>query len=168
MYELILSSKNNVYDLEKLIIRFEKLINKYAYKLKYEDAKQDLILQFIKIVKYMKLNNSMKNEAVLVSYLSKSIRNEYIRLSKQQSKINEVEVELNLDINYKDNIAEIEFDYITELLQKCLTEKEKTIISLIYIDGYKVSDISENMHISRQAVNQCKNRSLKKLKLFMS
>lgn len=34
-----------------LITRFEKLIRKYARKLQYEDAENDLILDFIELIK---------------------------------------------------------------------------------------------------------------------
>lgn len=113
----------------------------------------------------MKLEDNMKNEPILISYLGKSIRNEYIRLSKEKNKYNKVS--LNLDINTEDNITEVDFDYVSDLLNKCLTEKETSIMTLLFIKGYKVSDVSEVMHISRQAVNQCKNRSLMKLKEFI-
>lgn len=166
LYELILNSrKDGISSLEKLILKFEKLIKKYAYMLKYEDAEQDLILHFIKVIKYMKLNDSMKDEPILISYLSKSIRNEYIRLSKEKNKHNEIT--LNININTKNAITEFDFDYISDLLNKCLTEKETSIMTLLYIDGYKVSDVSEAMNISRQAVNQCKKRSLSKLRYFI-
>ncbi|CDM70387.1 Hypothetical protein CM240_3270 [Clostridium bornimense] len=132
--------------------------------LKYEDAKHDLILHFIKVIKNMPLNENMKSEPILISYLSKSIRNEYIRLSKEKSKYNELS--LNFDINTENNITEIDFDYVSDLLNECLTEKETSIMSLLYTDGYKVYDVSKVMHISRQTVNQCKNRSLLKLRNF--
>lgn len=57
---------------------------------------------------------------------------------------------------------ESEFEFI-ELL-KVLTEKECYIIKLIYCYGFSVSEIAQIMKISRQAVNKCKNRALKKLK----
>lgn len=163
LYELILlSRKDDISSLETLILKFQKLIKKYAYMLKYEDAEQDLILHFINVIKSMKLNDSMKNDPILISYLSKSVKNEYIRLSKQKNKLNEVALDIN--INNKNNATELDFDYISDLLNKCLTEKETSIMSLLYINGYKVSDVSKVMNISRQAVNQCKNRSLLKLR----
>lgn len=166
LYNLILENKHGDNSaLEELLSRFEKLIKKYAYMLKYEDAQNDLILHFIKVIKNLPLNENMKNEPILISYLNKSIRNEYIRLSKEKNKYNELS--LNLDINTENNITEIDFDYVSDLLNKCLTEKETSIMSLLYIDGYKVSDVSKVMHISRQAVNQCKKRSLSKLRYFI-
>ena len=166
LYDLILEDrKDNNLALEELILRFEKLIKKYAYMLKYEDAQNDLILHFIKVIKNISLNENMKNEPILISYLSKSIRNEYIRLSKEKQKYDNLP--LNLEIKTVNNLTEIDFDYVSDLLNGCLTKKEKAIMSLIYIDGYKVSDVSKVMHISRQAVNQCKNRSLSKLRYFI-
>ncbi len=40
-----------------LITRFEKLFRKYARKLQYEDAENDLILDFIELIKTLDVKN---------------------------------------------------------------------------------------------------------------
>lgn len=161
LYNLIISSKNNNCScLEVLLERFDKLIIKYARLLDYEDAKQDLILHFIKTVKSMKINDSMDSDPILVSYLHKTIKNEYIRLSKAKTKYSFSE--LNLDIIT--DSQELEIDYFSELFDKYLTKKESDILTLLFKKGYTVTEVSKLIDISRQAVNQCKNRSLIKLR----
>ncbi len=161
LYNLIVLSKNNNCScLETLLDKFDKLISKYARLLDYEDAKQDLILHFIKTVKSMKLNNSMNSDPILVSYLHKTLKNEYIRLSKAKAKYSFSE--LNLDIIT--DSEEMEFDYFDELFDKYLTNKESNILTLLFKKRYTVTEVSKAMNISRQAVNQCKNRSLLKLR----
>ncbi|WP_253199777.1 hypothetical protein [Clostridium gasigenes] len=46
-----------------------------------EDTKQNLIISLIRIVDTISINNSWKDKALL-GYISKSLKNEYIRLSK--------------------------------------------------------------------------------------
>ena len=55
-------------------------------------------------------------------------------------------------------------EYDDELFDKYLTNKESNILTLLFKKGYTVTEVSKAMNISRQAVNQCKNRSLLKLR----
>ena len=50
-----------------------------------------------------------------------------------------------------------------ELLQKSLTKPEFTVIRMIYYIGYTVAETATYCGVSRQAVNQMRNRALKKL-----
>ncbi len=45
---------------------------------------------------------------------------------------------------------------------KVLTKKEAYIMKLLYVYYLSVSEVADYMKISRQAVNQSKNRALKK------
>ena len=47
---------------------------------------------------------------------------------------------------------------------KVLIEKESYVMKLLYVYYLSVSEVSDYMKISRQAVNQAKNRALKKIK----
>ena len=47
---------------------------------------------------------------------------------------------------------------------KVLTKKEAYIMKLLYVYYLSVSEVADYMKISRQAVNQSKNRALKKIK----
>ena len=45
-----------------------------------------------------------------------------------------------------------------------MTEKEEYIMKLIYINYLSISEVADYMGVSRQAINQAKNRAIGKLK----
>jgi len=47
-----------------------------------------------------------------------------------------------------------------------LTEREKKIINLYYLEGYKDEEIAKLYGINRQNVNRQRKRGLSKLKIF--
>lgn len=147
----------------KIIDIFNPLLIKYSRLLYGEDTKQDLIIHLISVVNKINFDNkNLCEDSAIVGYVAKSIRNEYIRLSKKINKIllNELELNLEIEIEYDD------FDSEFEMLDtfKVLTEKEAYVMKLIYIHYLSISEVSDYMKISRQAVNQAKNRALKKIK----
>ncbi len=155
----------------ELIDRFQPLLKKYAAKLKYEDAYEDIILFFIEFIKYFNLKsmNSLKDE-VIVSYINTSIINFY---NKKIQKLIERKKEIIISDLTREQIyyAEVRLakedktDIFTELgIEKKLNQNECRIIYLVYIEGYSVAEIARYLDKSRQAVNQLKHRALKKLK----
>ena len=80
----------------------------------------------------------------------------------KNDKIKNSEVELNLEIE----IGYEEFDSEVEVLNlfEVLTEKEEYIMKLIYINYLSISEVADYMGVSRQAINQAKNRAISKLK----
>ena len=103
----------------------------------------------------------LKNKEI-VGYVAKAIRNEYINLSKKVDRLRLNEVELNLDIEIGYEECEYEFEILD--MFKVLSRKECFIMRLLYIHYLSISEVADYMKISRQAVNQAKNRALKKLK----
>ena len=49
---------------------------------------------------------------------------------------------------------------------KLLTQREKEIISLYYLEGYKDEEIARLYGINRQNVNRQRKRGISKLKIF--
>jgi len=47
-----------------------------------------------------------------------------------------------------------------------LTIKERNIISLYYLEGYKDEEIAKIYSVCRQSVNESRQRGIKKLKYF--
>ncbi len=72
------SKKNDKKSLLELVERFNPLINKYSRMLNYEDAKNDLTEHFIVTIKQMPL----MTEAKELNYIKTSVKNNYIKLSK--------------------------------------------------------------------------------------
>ena len=169
LFELanIIQSKEQGYKkaILKLIKRFQPLIKKYSYLLYYEDSQSELTLTFIETLYKIPIDNPrFKQDQYIISYISKSIRNNYIHLSKKRNQLYYYESPINLDIaedSYQINIGDKL--YIKDLLS-LLTEREKEIINLKYFKEYSDIEISKKIGISRQAVNKTKNRALKKMR----
>jgi RNA polymerase sigma factor (sigma-70 family) len=49
-----------------------------------------------------------------------------------------------------------------------LNDKEKDIISLVYLKGYTFDEVANMYNVSRQMINTYASRSLKKLKEYAS
>ncbi len=163
IYKEIFKYRNgNKNSLENVINTFNLLINKFSRILDGEDTKQDLIVHLIRVVNNISLDNKcFFEDKIIFSYLSKSIRNEYIKLSQKTDKIklNEKNLDLDIEIGYE------EFESELELLDlfNILSDKESYIMKLIYVHYLSISEVADFMGVSRQAINQSKNRSLKKL-----
>lgn len=85
LYNLVQMSQNG--DTEaclEIIRRFKPLIKKYGYKLGYDDAYSDLILELIEVVYKLpiKRNNSVNSDKYIIGYINSSIKHKYIYLSK--------------------------------------------------------------------------------------
>lgn len=162
MFEKIVKyKKGDEKALLEIIKMFNPLIMKYARLLDEEDTKQDLTLNLIKVMKKIPTDKKLKNKEI-VGYVAKAIRNKYIDLSKKNDRVKINEVELNLDIEIGYEECEYEFEILD--MFKVLSKKEYYIMRLLYIHYLSVSEVADYMKISRQAVNQTKNRALKKIK----
>lgn len=164
--KLIIAKTGDSDHIEAFINLFSNIINKYSHKLNGDDTKQDLNILLIHIINRIPINKiSFYEDKAILAYISKAIKNEYIRLSKKNSKITSNEIYINEDVNLLYENQSYDIDVIDII--KDLTLKEQTIIRMIFIEGFTVSDVSTHMKISRQAVNQSKNRAIKKLKYYI-
>ena len=159
--KLIEYREGNNNSLLEIIEIFNPLISKYSRLLDKEDTRQDLIIHLIKVLNNIPIDNKrvLKNKEI-IGYIAKSIRNEYIKLSKKRDKIRLNEMELSLDIKISHEDCKTEFEILD--MFKVLTKKEAYIMKLLYVYYLSVSEVADYMKISRQAVNQSKNRALKK------
>ena len=130
----------------------------------YKNGNKEIFREIINVFNPLinKLSKSVNGEDTRQDLLSKALKYEYIKLSKKNDKIKNREVELNLEIE----IGYEEFDSEVEVLNlfEVLTEKEEYIMKLIYINYLSISEVADYMGISRQAINQAKNRAISKLK----
>lgn len=163
---IIKAKRKDNESIHNILIIFENIINKYSRLLDGEDTKQDLNLFLIKLINNINLDsNSQYNNKQLLSYISKSLKNEYIRLSKKKCKIHMFE---QLDDDKITNKS-INLDTNIEILDTLnhLTEYERWILSQIFFSGYTVNELSKTLRKSRQSVNQVKKRALDKLKIVI-
>lgn len=172
LYETILSyqagDKECAWD---VIQQFNPLLKKYAYFLGCEDGYEELSVQLLSMLKKINLSSfTSKNDAVLISYIQKTVHNAYIQLSKKKNKYQRLVLwdDLNpFDAAYCElNNSRVDSyeRVILQDLKKILNRNEYTVISLLYLEGLSVAEIAKRAKKTRQAINQTKNNALKKLR----
>lgn len=155
----------------KLIEKFNPILKKYAYSLHYEDAYDDLLVDFIELLFNLspeKIKN--KDDGCIISYLTTSIHNSYVKKLIKMKQLRNFIIYSDLsekELYYIDSLTATNDSYRNtdlDLLKKILTNPEFLIIKMIFYAGYSVSETANAIGITRQAVNQMKNRALKKIK----
>ena len=132
---------------------FDNIINKYSRKLNGEDTKQDLYVFLIKLINNIdELSIVNYEDKQVLSYFSKSLKNEYIRLSKKNDRRKN-----NEDYNCEDrvwgyNFIESNIEVVDSI--KNLNNYEKKIIKMVVLNGYSVSEVAKKTGKSRQAISQ--------------
>ncbi len=138
--------------------RFSRLIDHYARKLGGATARLDLWEFLFEL-------QSERGE-LADPYIAVCLRNEYIKLSKAEQKHRAYqEMFADLASSFDPNI-DLRIDIATAL--QGLSKLQRDILSLHFYGGYSVEEIAQSKRISRQAVNSCKLRALKKIKLEIS
>ena len=157
--------------MESLISKFEPLINKYSRLLNTEDAKNELVLDFIVLIQAIHLEQLYSlSDAYAVGCISKAVKFAYIKHSKKLAEerdnvsfiadLNEG-LKSRMSTNKDDFSALIANSYLFD--SPAINECEKSILKMIFINGYSAAEIARIEHITRQAVNQMKKRALEKL-----
>lgn len=156
-----------------LIRSFEHLMRKYAYQLHYEDAFSDLVISFIEVIYIIKIEDfAKKGDGALVNYITESIKHTFFKLSKRANIISSKEQCIS-DLTesqqfYMENAPAPEESHLSQfklmLSGSHLTKTEEDVIIRFFFWGDSIGEIAKRMKISRQSVNQTKNRAIKKLK----
>lgn len=164
IFKIIDVKKNNKDEsMLDILAIFDNIINKYSRKLNGEDTKQDLYVFLIKLINNIdELTIINYEDKQVLSYFSKSLKNEYIRLSKKNDRRKN-----NEDYNCEDrvwgyNFIESNIEVVDSI--KNLNNYEKKIIKMVVLNGYSVSEVAKKTGKSRQAISQVKNRAISKLK----
>ena len=154
-----------------LIEKFNPLLKKYAYKLSYDDAYNDLLLNFIELLHNMQIENiHNKSEGSVISYICTSVHSSYVKRLIEVKRLRNLLLYSDLNDNelyYVESISatnDVYQEYELSFIKNILTKQELTVICMIYFTGYTVTEIASFYGTSRQAVNQMKNRALKKLR----
>lgn len=158
--ELVSSATNdgNSDAVAKIIEKFEPSIKKYANILDYYGAESDLIIGLIESIYKLKPERIASfEEAQVISYIAKIIRNKSIDLNRAYIKKPE-EILLNEYAEVKcDNI---ELEATAKSLLELLNEKQRFVIIMRYYYGYSDKEIGIMLGISRQAVNKIHRKAL--------
>lgn len=111
---------------------FDNIINKYSRKLNGEDTKQDLYVFLIKLIKNIdELSIVNYEDKQVLSYFSKALKNDYIRLSKKNDRRKN-----NEDYNYEEIVWGYDFiESNIEVLDSInnLNNYEKNIIKMVVV-----------------------------------
>ena len=174
--DLIVQSKAGDTDATMTLInKFNPLLKKYEYKLFYEDAYNDLLVDFIELIHTIKLDHMRnRDEGSLISYISKTIYDSYIKRSMYLKKNHNLVFYSDLSDRKSEYVeaesATTDTYFTKELfdLNKVMTKSEIAITKMLYMQGYTVKEVASDLGITRQAVNQMKKRILKKLKNLYS
>jgi len=158
-----------------LIKKFNPLLKKYAGKLNYEDAYDDLVIEFLQILHDMQIDHIRnKNEGIIISYIAACLHSSYVKLLIKIQHIHnfilysELSDEELYNIESKTAINDSYSDDDISYIKAVLTNPETQIILYIYFKQYTVAEIAKLYGVSRQAINQTKTRALKKLKYLVS
>lgn len=161
-------------ELVALIEKFDRLLKKYARLLRYEDALNDLQLDFIVLIKNIRLERLQYcNDGVLVNYIVRAVKNSYISHSKRAGAVDHTEigfsdlseeqmymVEGQNSVSGTDDFQEL----MAHIPRGTLTDRETLIIIREFYMGMSSAEISNDLKVSRQSINQTKQKALKKLK----
>lgn len=162
LIESIQKEDNSV--IKEIIAIFSSQLESYSKKLDGDDTYQDLLVFLFLLIKNLCLEKiNTKTEQVLLAYISKSLRHEYIRLSRIRTALRSQETStytLPVQPPLDDNTAPTAINDLLGLLRP----KEEAIVRLIYFYGFSVQEISLRQHVSRQAINKIKIRALRKLR----
>lgn len=164
--DLVQDAKTDKQSMYLLLQQFRSLINKYSRVLKYEEAKTDIIIAFIEMIKVIDLDK-LQHDGEIVNYIHKTMKNKKVDLFRKNilSKTNN-ELVINEDIIADDNVNYIESNImINDILDK-LSKKQRIVLKRKLFFHYSDRDIAEDLKISRQAVNRIKNRGIKKIKQY--
>lgn len=152
----------------ELVSHFNNLLRKYANYLRYEDAYNDLLVFFLELIQGDAIKSiTGKDDKIITSYIYKSVRSKYIKLSKafanKQIPFSDLSderlyyIESQMSYTVEDGIAQYWSDSI-------LSDTESKVLHFIYEYGHSVQDTAKILGVSRQAVNQTKLRAIKKVK----
>jgi DNA-directed RNA polymerase specialized sigma subunit len=125
-----------------------------------KDYTQDLYLQLLENLDSFAAKEDPAR--LLTQFLQSKKPNNNTSLPKDEILFNELPEE-TIICTPKDKEAQLDYDYITKLLQKILNEIEFSIVSE-RADGTLFKTIAETLELSSQRVEQLYNRALKKIK----
>lgn len=165
-----MSQYHNEYATNYLIEKFMPLISKLTFKLKYDEAKTDLVIAFIELIDNIKLYNfEENNEGALVKYIQSSLNRRSIDLYRKNVLNNIQHLELNettiSDCPMDSILDKILVDSILHI--STLTEKQKNILVERYIKNNSDSEIAYDLNISRQAVYENRKKAINTIRTFL-
>ncbi|RNB55012.1 sigma-70 family RNA polymerase sigma factor [Brevibacillus gelatini] len=67
----------------------------------------------------------------------------------------------------QETVQNVDGLFVKELLRQLPSEKERYVIRKVVLEGFTAREVGEELNMGERGVNQCKNRSLKKLRNYL-
>lgn len=156
----------------KLIEKFMPLLKKYAFRLHYEDAFEDLQLDFLASIQSIDLSKLRRQEDdVLVKYIQNAIYHAYTKRLKSYLYTQKRVIPFcsmsdtqKQSIEYANASCDFYFELTFDDFKNILTPKEFMVVIKYFLYGQSIISIAAFCNISRQAANQAKLSAFNKLK----
>lgn len=147
-----------------IFAEFEGLLHHYSLKCQAEDTFEELTVFLLELLYKVDISRFQQTTGEgLKRYIAVSLRNKYIALSKAGT-------DLKKNNQFLDDFVSLEPDFLEEYIflegLNELTEKQRKIIIFKYLHNYTNNEIAKILKISRQAVNQIKNRAVETLREY--
>lgn len=158
--------QNDAECFEEIFKRFLPLLKKYSSSFyDRDDAFDALAHSFVLCLYQMPLQNDrFKQEGIIISYISTTVRNRYYSLCKEEAKVVHTTCsyeELQLKSNDEDLLEDEHFLLLS--LKEHFNESEIELIKKKIFWNYKDAEIAKLQGISRQAVNKKIHKLIRKL-----
>lgn len=125
-----------------LITKFNPLLKKYAYKLNYEDAYNDLLTDFISLLRNIQLEHIKdQSEGSMVSYIRTSVHNCYVKRLIIIKQLRNILFYSDLKENEHYHVESMSSTFDTyhncelHFIKKMLTKPEFAVIYMIFSWG---------------------------------
>lgn len=181
IYKNIVNAQNDSEQMYQLIKKFDPLIRKYSYRLRYEDAYSDIVLLFIEKIQKVNLNTlKSTNDNSMLKYIKKLVQNISYNLyyhsthtsvipsfslsEFENSDLSGIKQKLDCYYSTTDECPIV----TTDFLECNLTPYQANIIKYIFLKDYSIKQVSKIYGVSEEAITISKNRALKKLKKNLS
>lgn len=155
--------RGNMKNFDLLYEVFKRLIYMYAGKKGGEETVQDLNDFFVELLFKIDLSRFQKDYSdSLKRYIAVSIRNEHNLICKKHQEHLPLNEELIGTLSENSLSAEDRL-----FLKDCLdavTESQRTVLILRYIEGYSDAEIAALLHISRQAICRLRSRAIETIR----
>ena len=143
---------------------FEGLIKHYSRKSDAEDTAEELSVFLLELLYKLDISRFVRVPGNGLSrYIAVSIRNKYIAYSCQNERFRKATLCTPSENTYIEDFSKLTF--LKDAL-RYLTPKQKAVIQLKYIYNYSDVEIGLKLNITRQSVNQIKNRAIERLREY--
>lgn len=161
---LIEKAKTDHYSMMELVERFKPLIRSRAFSLGYDDAEQDMLLEFITLIHAIEISRISSNDGAIVNYIKTAIHNAYMRLGTMHTKEKTLIIPFE-QMPFEDTYIDSRIDEeLWAFVNQTLNATEYRIIVMSYVDDSSGAEIARHLGITRQAVHKMKKKALLKLR----